>query len=113
MNTYDTMACASVRHPPDGEEDYPIWFDGKKINEILFCEEFVKDRPMLCVRDSFFTVEGRVMDEAMLKKAILDRIKPYVTSKVAKWASNLLNALRVECCSPPLPVQQDRIHVSN
>lgn len=95
------------------EEDYPVWFDGKKINEILFCEEFVKDHPMLCIRDSFFTAEGRVTDETMLKKDILDCIKPYVTSGVAKRAVNLLNILRVECWSPPLPVHQDRIHVSN
>ena len=113
MNTYDTMTYAAACYPPDEEEDYPIWFDGKKINEVLFCEEFVKDHPMLCVRDSFFTTDGRVTDETMLKKDILDCIKPYVTSGVAKRASNLLNTLRVECWSLPLPVHQDRIHVSN
>lgn len=100
-------------YDPCEEEDFPAWFDGKKINEVLFCEEFVKDHPMLCIRDSFFTTEGRVTDETMLKKEILDRIKPYVTSGVAKRASNLLNALRVECWSPPLPMYQDRIHVAN
>ena len=94
-------------------EDYPAWFDGKKINEVLFCEEFVKDHPMLCIRDAFFTTEGRVTDEAMLKKDILDRIKPYVTSGVAKRAANMLDALRVECWSPPLPVYQDRLHAAN
>lgn len=100
-------------YDPCEEEDFPAWFDGKKINEVLFCEEFVKDHPMLCIRDSFFTTEGRVTDETMLKKEILDRIKLYVTSGVAKRAANLLNALRVECWSPPLPMYQDRIHVAN
>ena len=52
------------------EEDYPIWYDGKKINEVLFCEEFLQDHPMLCVHDAFFTTEGRVTDETMLKKDI-------------------------------------------
>ena len=103
MNDYDVMTRAA-RYPPDEEEDYPIWYDGKKINEVLFCEEFLQDHPMLCVRDVFFTTEGRVTDESMLKKEILDRIKPYVTSGVAKRAANLLDALRVECWSPPLPV---------
>ena len=95
------------------EEDYPIWYDGKKINEVLFCEEFLQDHPMLCVHDAFFTTEGRVRDETMLKKDILNRIKPYVTSGVAKRAANLLDALRVECWSPPLPIYQNRIHVAN
>ena len=76
MNTYDAMTYAAARYPPDEDEDYPIWYDGKKINEALFCEEFLQDHPMICIRDSFFTTEGRVTDETMLKKDILDRIKP-------------------------------------
>ena len=102
----------AARLPP-GMKDWPAWFDGKKINEVLFCEEFLQDHPMLCIHDAFFTTEGWVTDETMLKKEILDRIKPYVTSGVAKRAVNLLDALRVECWSPPLPVFQDRIHVAN
>ena len=110
MYTYDAMT--SARYPPD-EEDYPIWYDGKKINEVLFCEEFLREHPMLCVRDNLFTTEGRVTDETVLKRLILERIKPYVTSGVAKRAANLLEALRVECWCPSLPVYQNRIHVAN
>lgn len=102
----------TARLPP-GMEDWPAWFDGKKINEVLFCEDFLQDHPMLCIHDAFFTTEGQVTDETMLKKEILDRIKPYITSGVAKRAVNLLDALRVECWSPPLPVFQDRVHVAN
>lgn len=60
----------TVRQPP-GIEEWPAWFDGKKINEVLFCEEFLQDHPMLCIHDAFFTTEGRVADETMLKKEIL------------------------------------------
>lgn len=38
----------------------PAWFDGKKINETVFCEEFLRDYPMVTVNDAFFTVNGRV-----------------------------------------------------
>lgn len=74
-------------------DEHPIWFDGKKINEVLLCEEFFREHPMLCIHDTFFTTEGRVSDETMLKKEILDRIKPYITSGVARRATNLLDAL--------------------
>ncbi len=110
MREYTPMTCA--RQPPDGN-GYPVWFDGKTIHEVLFCEEFVRDYPMLCVHDTFFTTEGRVTDETFLKREILERIKPYVTSGVAKRTVNLLDALRVVCASPPLPLCQDRIHVAN
>ena len=81
MNEYEPMTCA--RQPPDAE-GYPIRFDGKKINEVLFCEEFRRDNPMLCVHGVFFNVEGRISDEAALKRDILEQIKPYVMSRVAR-----------------------------
>lgn len=31
----------------------PVWFDGKKINEAMFCEEFLRDYPMITVMERF------------------------------------------------------------
>ena len=89
------------------------WFDGKKISEALFCEEFLRDYPMITVNGAFFTVNGRVHDENRLKKVIYDRIKYYVTSGIAKKVTNLLDVMRMECCTEKLPLYQDRIHVAN
>ena len=91
----------------------PAWFDGKKINETVFCEEFLRDYPMVTVNDAFFTVNGRVHDENRLKKVIYDRTKYYVTSGVAKKVTNLLDVMRMECCTAKLSLYQDRIHVAN
>lgn len=91
----------------------PAWFDGKKINETVFCEEFLRDYPMVTVNNAFFTVNGRVHDENRLKKVIYDRIKYYVTSGVAKKVTNLLDVMRMECCTAKLSLYQDRIHVAN
>lgn len=82
MNNYEPTNH-TARLPLEMDE-HRIWFDGKKINEVLFCEKFLREHPMLCVHDAFFTTEGRVSDETMLKKEILDRIKPYITSGVAR-----------------------------
>ena len=51
-------------------QEYPQWFDGKKVNEVLFCEEFLKAHPMKCIRGRFFTVDGLVEDEDVLKMEI-------------------------------------------
>ena len=91
----------------------PVWFDGKKINEAMFCEEFLREYPMVTVNGAFFTVNGRVHDENRLKKVIYDRIKCYVTSGIAKKVANLLDVMRMECCIEKLPLYQDRIHVAN
>ena len=50
--------------------DFPAWFDGKTINETLFCEEFLAEHPMVSVNDTFFTKTGRITDENALKKEI-------------------------------------------
>ena len=94
-------------------EDYPAWFDGKKVNEVLFCTDFLRENPMVCVHGNFFTADGWVSDENLLKNRIYNAIKPYVTTGVAKRAANLLEVLRIECWSPPLPVYEDRIHLAN
>lgn len=93
--------------------DLPLWYDGKKINETLFCEDFLRRHPMRSINDAFFTVNGRVYDENHLKKEIFDLIKPYITSGIAKKVASLLDVLRMECYSTPLPLYQDRIHVAN
>ena len=93
--------------------DIAVWFDGKAINEVIFCEEFLRDYPMITVNGTFFTVNGIVNDENRLKKEIYDRIKPYVTSNIAKRITNLLDVMRMECCAADLLLYQDRIHVAN
>lgn len=89
------------------------WFDGKKINEVLFCEDFLKQYPMVSLSGTFFTVDGYVSDENLLKKQIYDFLKPYVSTGLPKKVSNLLEVLRMECCGSDLPLQTDRIHVAN
>ncbi len=92
----------------------PEWVNEKgKVNEAMFCEEFLEHYPMVSVNDTFFTAEGRVTDEAPLKKLIYDSIKPYVTTGLSKKVSNLLDVLRMECCVGSLPRHTDRIHVAN
>ena len=93
--------------------DFPAWYDGKTINETLFCETFLSEHPMVSVNNTFFTKNGRVTDENLLKKEIYDRIKPYVTGGIARKITGILDVLRVECYCPGLPLYQDRIHVAN
>ena len=91
----------------------PKWVDGKKINEALFCREFLKDHPMIAVDGTFFCTEGRITDESKLKREILERIEPYATSGLSRKVQNILDALRLMCYSEPLPIQTDCIHVAN
>lgn len=93
--------------------EFPEWYDGKHVNEVKFCEEFLKLHPMKSVNGTFFAVEGRVTDEDKLRREIYEMLKPYFSTGLGKRVNNLLDALRLEAYAPDLPIQRDRIHVAN
>lgn len=93
--------------------EFPEWYDGKHVNEVKFCEEFLKSHPMKSVNGTFFTVDGRVTDEDKLRREIYELLKPYFSTGLGKRVNNLLEALRLEAYTPDLPIQRDRIHVAN
>ena len=97
----------------EADSEYPVWYDGKHLDEVKFCAEFLREHAMIYVSGGFYTVDGPIGDEDEIRKQILDKIKPVLTTGLAKTARNLLNALRIECWSPPLPIQRDRIHFAN
>ena len=41
---------------------WPDWYDGRHINEVLFCRQFLDKHPMKCVRGRLFTVDGLIED---------------------------------------------------
>ena len=93
--------------------EFPEWYDGKHVNEVKFCEEFLYEHPMKSVNGTFFTVEGRVTDEDKLRREVYELLKPYFSNALGKRVNNLLEALRLEAYAPDLPIQRDRIHVAN
>ena len=93
--------------------ELPEWYDGKTVNEVKFCEEFLRKHPMKRVNGTLFTVEGRVTDEDRLKREIYEMLKPHFSTGLGKRVNNLLEALRLEAYAPDLPIQRDRIHVAN
>ena len=35
-------------------QTWPEWYDGRHINEVLFCQQFLDKHPMKCVRGRLF-----------------------------------------------------------
>ena len=97
----------------NGCQDKLDWFDGKHINEILFCQEFLKTHPMRCIGGTLFTVDGPVESEELVKRQIIDMVQSCVTTNLSKRDSSLLESLKIQAYSEPLPVELDRIHCAN
>ena len=99
------------KHEYAGE--LPFWYDGKSVNEVGFCEEFLQQHPMVRVGGSFFTKDGRITDEESVRKEIYEMLRPYLNCGLAKRASGLLEMVKLEAYVPNLPIHEDRLHVAN
>ena len=73
--------------PLDG---WPAWFDGKSINEALFCQHFLKTHDILYTENAFFTPEGCMTDDAPLKADIYAMLEDYASTSVTKKISSII-----------------------
>ena len=95
------------------DESRPDWYDGKRVDELIFCRSFLAKHPMKCIRYRLFTVDGSVEDERQISQLILQEVSGCVTSGLAKLVSNLLANIKLLAYSPPFPIETNRIHVAN
>ena len=94
------MGKSSPRNPL-----WPDWFDGEKIDEVTFCHELIRNHPMKCIENRFFTPDGPVEDEAELKQLILKEIQAFIIHGLSKRVANLLESLRIIAYSAPLDIE--------
>ncbi len=66
---------------------WPEWYDGRHINEVLFCQQFLDKHPMKCVRGRLFTVDGLIEDEGQIGNLILEEISGVLTANLSKAAA--------------------------
>ena len=63
---------AKNRKTPD--MNLPVWFDGQNINEALFCEEFLQESRIIFANRAFFTPNGRVTDDIVLRGEVYEKL---------------------------------------
>ena len=102
---------AKNRKTPD--MNLPVWFDGQNINEALFCEEFLQESRIIFANRAFFTPNGRVTDDIVLRGEVYEKLKSYTISSVSQKIKNIMELLKLEAMVEDLPPQPDRIHVAN
>ena len=95
---------------PDG---MPVWFDGKSINEALFCEEFLQTHKIIFTNGAFFTPEGRVTDELPMRGEIFEELKYCAVSNIPRKISNIVELMKLAALAEDFPPEPDRIHLSN
>lgn len=97
---------------PEKEKDGVTWFDGKKINEVEFCDYFMRKHPIKYAMNNFYDKDG-VLSREKLEQEVLNEIKPYVTSGLARKISSLIDALIINARSDDIPIREDRVNFAN
>lgn len=103
----------TTKAPQQRPESWPVWYDGKSINEALFCQQFLATHQIVFTENSFFTVNGRMIDETPLKTEIFRLLEPFATTNVTKKITSIIELLKITAHVDDLPPQADRIHLAN
>ncbi|MDE6764630.1 MAG: DNA primase [Oscillospiraceae bacterium] len=90
----------------------PNWYNGKSINEVEFCTEFVQNRPLKCIDGKFYSIDGEISDSEICHD-ISVMLTEFVTTGISRKVKSLLEALKLFCHSEPIPVFENEIHLLN
>lgn len=90
----------------------PIWFEDEKLNEVLFCKEFLSDNILKCINGNFYNFDGFIPD-SIIEKKIYSILSKYINIRVSKTVKQVLDALKLESFSEPIEVREDEINLSN
>ena len=81
----------------------PVWFDGKSINEALFCDDFLGRHKIIYTNGAFFTPEGRVTDELPLRGEIFEELKCCAVSNIPRKISNIVELMKLAALAEDFP----------
>lgn len=95
------------------DHNLPVWFDGKNINQALFCEEFLRTHKILFAEGAFFTSDGRVTGELPLRREIYEELRCCTVNNIPRKIGNIVEILKLAAQVEDFPPQADRIHLSN
>ena len=91
----------------------PLWFDGKSINEALFCDDFLSRHRLVYMNGAFFTPDGRVTDELPLRGEIFEELRCCAVSNIPRKISNIIELMKLAARVEDLAPESDRIHLAN
>ena len=95
------------------EVNQPVWFDGKSINEALFCDDFLSRHKIIYTNEAFFTPDGRVTNDLPLRSEIFDELRCCAVSNIPRKISNIVELIKLAALVEDFPPQADRIHLAN
>ena len=93
-----------------GGSPAPVWWNGKKIDTTLFCEEYLKTHNLRSINGTFFTPDGYCPADK-LRYAVYDEIKQYVRNYAIQTSANIVENLKAEAKTDELMISEDILNL--
>ena len=99
--------------PQTPPKAWSAWYDGQNINEAQFCKDLLSSRKLLYTEGTFFTENGRMVDETPLKAEIYQELQSYAVTNIPRKITNIIELLKITAYVENFPPVTDRIHLLN
>lgn len=90
----------------------PEWAMGRKLDELLFCDEYLLLRPMAYVDGVFFGECGRI-EESQVRKDVFNLLSTYYRTGLGKKVNAVMDVLKMRAGKAELPVPEKQIFCAN
>ena len=71
------------------DEDEPVWFDGKNIDEVAFCEAHLARHPMKCIHGKLYDLNGTVDTEKLENELYAFQLSPGISGTYGGVMTNV------------------------
>ena len=99
-----------TKKQPPLPPDTPAWWNGRKIDTTLFCEEYLKTHDLRSINGTFFTPDGYCPTDK-LRYAVYDEIKQYVRSYAIQTAGSVVENLKAEAKTDEAMISEDILNL--
>ena len=99
-----------TKKQPPLPPDTPAWWNGRKIDTTLFCEEYLKTHDLRSINGAFFTPDGYCPADK-LRYAVYDEIKQYVRSYAIQTAGSVVENLKAEAKTDEAMISEDILNL--
>lgn len=94
----------------DRNPDAPLWWDGRKIDTTLFCEEYLKTHALRSINGTFFTPDGYCPADK-LRIDVYNIIKQHVRNYAIQTAGSVVENLKAEAVTDDLMISEDILNL--
>lgn len=95
------------------EQEKPQWLENGKLNEVLFAREYAECAGVVYADGAFFTEDGRVTNENIIRKQIYNILANYISTNIARKVDNIVQVLRLEALREKFDTSPDVLHLKN